>query len=285
MPLFVAWLVVAIIAVRGANGRIGLGVTIAGFAASVAVTLFVIGRPLWRSDPDASLISARLAGGSAQRLLLARWVDRARWARYVGGTAGILFWALGTRGRGDLLVCGTLGIFLGALAAELHHVRRRPGPRTARLDMRTVATYLSRYDRDRMLATAGATAVTAIVGLTVPRTTWAPWWALGAAVVLGAAWLAQERVARRPRPATSTDITKADDLARRLAISRGLARPAIYCALAMLARAWLTMGTHWWWMSTIGLAAWIWAYILWWWNRGLGLDFLLDDEERTPLLS
>jgi hypothetical protein len=90
-------------------------------------------------------------------------------------------------------------------------------------------------------------------------------------------------VATRPRPAVSADLTRADDLVRALAIGRGLARPATFFALAVVARAWLALepalgGVG----PTLGMAAWLYALGLWWRNRRLGLDRLVagDGELR-----
>lgn len=282
--LFIVALVV--VRIRGGGDRTGLAITLAALGISIVVTLAFVFGPLWRHDSDAERIAQRLGGSRAQQRLLTRWLDRARWARFVGGTAGFVFWVLGTETRGDLLVCGTLGIMAGAAAAELHHIRRQPGPRTASLEVRRVGAYLSRYDRDRMIATAAAAGVSAVISLAIARRTWAPWWALCALAVLGLAWIVQSRVASRPRPATSAELTRADDLARQLAIERGLARPAVYSALALIAHAWFSVGDgrDQWWASMFGLAVWIWAYYLWWWNRRLGLDHLLG-EPHTPVLA
>jgi hypothetical protein len=106
-----------------------------------------------------------------------------------------------------------------------------------------------------------------------------------AAAVLGGARLAQERVATRPRPAVSDKLTRADDLARELAIGRGLARPATFFALALVARGFFSLtpaiGGF---AELLGGAAWLYALYLWWHNRRLGLDFLLT-ETRDPVLS
>jgi hypothetical protein len=92
-------------------------------------------------------------------------------------------------------------------------------------------------------------------------------------------------VATRARPALSPTLTRADDLVRELAICRGLARPATFLALALLARAAFalrpTLGLA---GSLLGFAAWCYAFTLWWHNRRLGLDFLRD-EMRRPILS
>jgi hypothetical protein len=82
-------------------------------------------------------------------------------------------------------------------------------------------------------------------------------------------------VVTRARPAVSEGLTRADDLARELAIGRGLGRPAAYFALALVARACSalqpTIGDA---AQVLGVAAWLTALVLWWQNRRLGLDLL-----------
>jgi hypothetical protein len=103
--------------------------------------------------------------------------------------------------------------------------------------------------------------------------------------VLGAARVAQQRVATRPRPAVSDKLRRADDLARELAIGRGLARPATFFALALVARGCISLtpaigGLG----RVLGGAAWLYALYLWWHNRRLGLDFLLTEPRDTVLV-
>jgi hypothetical protein len=236
-------------------------------------------------DGEASEIAGHLARDPEQQRLLARWLGRARWARFVGGFAGCLVWVLGTQSHGDLLLLGTGGIAAGAMLAELHHIRPRVGPRTARLDVRSVGDYLMRQDARRMIGTAFGAGVVAVAGLVADDVRAATWWGLGAVGALAVARLAQRRVATRPRPAVSDKLTRADDLARELAIGRGLARPATFFALAMVARGCYSM------MPAIGqagrllgAAAWLYSLYLWWHNRRLGLDFLLTDRRDSVLV-
>ncbi len=203
----------------------------------------------------------------------------------MGGFAGIVAWFLGTQTQGDLLVLGTAGIAAGAVLAEMHHIRRPAGPRTARLEVRTVGDYLTRTDARRMVGVAAAATVMASVGVVSAETRSATWWALGALVALGIARFAQQRVATRARPALSPSLTRADDLARELAIGRGLARPFTFFALALVARSCFALepsvdGLA----QLLGVVAWLCAFGLWWQNRRLGLDFLLDGR-RGPVIA
>lgn len=250
--------------------------------------LFIVvdlGRRLAGVDGEASTIAGHLATDPDQQRLLARWLGRARWARFVGGFSGVLLWALGTRFRGDLLLLGTGGIAIGAMIAELHHIRPRQGTRTARLDVRSVGDYLMQHDARRMIGAGLAACCVLIAGLIADEGRVAIWCGSTALVALGAARLAQERVVSRPRPAVPAKLIRADDLARELAIGRGLARPATYFAVAVVARGCFSL------VPTIhglgrllGSAASIYALYLWWYNRRLGLDFLMT-EPHDPVLA
>jgi len=267
----------------GWSGRQVSAVVVFGGLALVVLVLLL--RQLAGVDRDAPGIAAALAAEPEQRRLLTRWLLRARWARWVGGFCGVLAWLLATNARADVLLFGTAGIAFGAVAAELHHLRRARGPRTARLEVRTVRDYLMPYDARQMIRVAVVAVALAVAAAWSSHTRNATWWAIAAIVVLGLCRLAQWRVATRARPALSPSLTRADDLVRELAIGRGLARPATFLALALIARAGFAMrpsvdvlGT------LIGVVAWCYAYTLWWHNRRLGLDFMID-EPRQPILS
>ena len=254
---------------------------------TVAVLVVIINFVLQLAgfDADASEIAGQLASDTDQRRLLARWLERARWARFVGGFSGCLLWVLGTQAKGDLLLLGTGGIAIGAMLAELHHIRPRKGPRTARLDVRAVSDYMMHQDARRMVGVSLVACMIAVTGAVAGEARAPMWWGLTAVVALGAARLAQERVATRPRPAVSEKLRRADDLARELAIGRGLARPATFFALALVARGFFsltpTIGGF---GRVLGGAAWIYALYLWWHNRRLGLDFLLTEPHDTVLV-
>jgi hypothetical protein len=235
-------------------------------------------------DPDARLIASRLTTGSEPRRLLARWLRRTRWARNVGGASGIAWWIFGTSAQGDLLVHAIVGIALGSMASQLHHVRPGTGPRTASLARRTVADYLPVTLARQMIVVASAAVLVAVVGLVTDGGIGAVPWAVAAMVVIGAAHLVQRRVASRSRPALPDPLERADDLARELAIGRGLAQPAVYCALALLAhgsgRLVPAVGGI---ATAVSVLAWLSALVLWWRNRGLGLDHLVDQPLEAGL--
>ena len=270
---------------RSTNTTVWLVLTLGVLFTILFYVVLSLGLQFAGVDVDAPAIAQHLASEPDQQRLLQRWLERARWARFVGGFAGVVAWFLGTQTDGDLLVLGTGGIAAGAVLAEMHHIRRPAGPRTARLEVRTVADYLTRTDARRMIAVAAAATVTALVGVVSAETRSSTWWALGALVALGVARAAQHRVATRARPALSPSLTRADDLARELAIGRGLARPFTFFALALVARSCFALepsvdGLA----PLLGVAAWLCAFVLWWQNRRLGLDFMLDGR-RGPVIA
>jgi hypothetical protein len=235
-------------------------------------------------DADAERIAASLASDVDQRRLLTRWLIRAQWGRFVGGLAGFVVWGLGTRIQGDLLLCGAAGIAFGAMSVELHHAQPSWGPRTARLEVRSIGFYALKSDLRRMAAVAFVAMVLVVVGIANAQVRPACWWGLATLAVLGAAGAVQHRVATRPRPALPPGLQQADDLARELAIGRGLARPSTYLALALVARAcYSTMPIIGGWGRVAGGIAWLYALYLWWSNRRLGLDFLITHHGSTLL--
>lgn len=236
-------------------------------------------------DADAPVLAQLLAAHPDQRRLLTRWLERARWARFVGGFCGVLTWLLATNAQGGLLLYGTAGIFLGAVAAELHHVRRPSGPRTARLEVRTVREYLLERDERWMIGVAAVAAVCGLAGVWRTDTRAATWWAAAALGVLAVTRVMQQRVASRARPAVSPELTRADDLARELAIGRGLARPATYLGLAILSKSAERLEPM---IGGVAVALafgfWVTALVRWWQNRRLGLDFLMQ-VPHAPVVS
>ncbi len=226
--------------------------------------------------PEAHGQAARLGADDVQRAVLVRWIARTRWARGVGGVCGITLWfaGRGTRG-GDLLLLGVGGLAIGTMLAELHNVRRRAGPATASLEVRSVRRYLDRTSRRGMLA-AGAVAGAVTVATCTQRGGGrsALVWAGAALLSLGIVVIVQRRVAVRPRPAINVGLLEVDDLVRSLAVSQGLARPGTALSLAFSARALsVTAGGNGWVGAGLGAkVVWIAAAVIWWRNRHLGLD-------------
>lgn len=252
-------------------------VLLGAIAAALLAGLTRIGVLLAGVDPDAELIANRLAASADERRLLARWLNRTRWARNVGGIAGLVWWVLGTSAQGDVLLYGIAGVTLGSMAAQLHHARPRSGLRTASLDQRRLIDHLTPA-RARPMVAAGIAALGLVAGgLLLDEVGSAARWGSAALVVLGATVVVQARVAGRPRPLLGSGLRRADDLARELAIVRGLAQPATYLCLALVAhgagRLEPALGGL---ATVLSVIAWLTALRLWWRNRRLGLDHLLD---------
>lgn len=267
-----------------AVGLSAVGLIVIGLLLAVLVTGVVrLAVLLAGVDPDAQSIADRMAIDADGRRLLARWLERTRWSRNLGGCAGLVWWVLGTSMQGDVLLYGVGGVALGSMAAQLHHVRRSPGPRTASLDRRTLADYLPVAQRRRMIGVAGIAATMSVCALALDGTTAAAPWAAGALAVLGAAHAVQLRVAGRSRPALASGLVETDDLARTLAVDRGLAAPATYCALAFIAHGAghlePALGGV---AGVIAAGAWIYALVAWWRNRRLGLDHVLALPAPAP---
>lgn len=254
------------------------------------IALFLVVNVLIRLagiDDDADRIAARLADEPVQQRLLARWLSRARWARFIGGFSGVLVWVLGTNVRGDVLLLGTVGIGLGALAAESHHVRARRGPRTVSLEVRSLSQYLPRADALAMTLVAGLAALVSLAGaLHGPSRRAVIWGGAALAFVAAVRW-AQLRVVRRPRPAVPEGLVWADDLARHLAVVRGLARPAVYVGLVLSSQALygleplLGSGAA----RLLAAIARLVAFALWVRNRRLGLDGVLRQPAGAVVAS
>jgi hypothetical protein len=266
-----------------AGGRTSGGTIVLGALAVLLVLAVVqVARMLAGVDPEVPHLAEGLAEDPEQRRLLARWISRARWARDIGVLCGLIGWVLGTQMQGDILVWGVGGIALGAMAAEMHHVRPSRGTRTASLDVRSVDDYLPEPERRRMISVGIVALVVIVAGFALDDVRGAAWAGLAALAVLAAARLVQGRVATRPRPAIPETLRRADDLARSLAIGAGLARPATFFALALIARgAWLLVPAVGDVGGLLGVITWLYALRLWWTNRGLGLDYLRIEPERV----
>lgn len=263
--------------------------SLASVLALVAATLlggfflFVLGRNLAGHDPDAGRIAARLSADEPSRLLLTRWLQRMRWRRWLGGFLGVLFGLLlSPASQPDLLILGFAGIMLGSLSAELHHWRPAggSGPRAAELGRRRLADYTVRREQWTLAGLGLVAAAVAGIDLSVgrlagegdsePGGAWP--WSVSILVVLAVVLAMQWRIVTRRRPALPAELRLADDLARRLAVSRGVTRPGLVLALALLGEALDRVGA-----PVVGGLAWLASVGLWLFSRRLGLDGLLDE--------
>ena len=283
MGLGVLFVVPASVAYDGGGwGRLTVVTVLAWIAAAVlgGVGLFLLGRNLAGHDPDAGRIADRLSDDPASRQLLTRWLQRVRWRRWLGGFLGILVAVLLSADSNgpDLLVLGFAGIMAGSLSAELHHWRRADGggARAADLATRQIRAYTVAGEQLLLgLLTAGALLVLAAdagglsPGTTDQGPTWP--WAVAVVTVVGVVLAMQWRIVSRPRPALPPELRRADDLARRLAVSRGVAQPGTALGLAMLAEESGRAG-----YGAVSGILWLLAAGFWIGTRRLGLDKLLS---------
>jgi len=141
----------------------------------------------------------------------------------------------------DVLLMGFGGYLLGAIVAELHHLRRpRTGARTASLRPRRVSAYRARGQQIFLRSIVALSTVVLIVGLVLDRSQHKPVYdSLGdgsrflvpsptpntyaaplivTACVIFAVWLVievtQRAVVKRPRPAMPDDLALGDDAIR-----------------------------------------------------------------------
>jgi len=248
--------------------------------------LVVLGRNLAGHDPAAVRIAERLSGDEPSRRLLTRWLQRVRWRRWLGGFLGVLLTLLlSGDGHGPgLLVLAFAGIMAGSLSAELHHWRRAGGggARAADLADRRLGDYTVTGEQWLLGAVAAGSVVLLaadLAGVTPGATDRGPVWPWVAcivgvvAVVAGMQW----RIVTRRRPALPAELRRADDLARRLAVSRGVAQPGLALGLALTAEASTSAG-----LRAVGGVCSLLAAGLWIGTRRLGLDKLLAAPALEP---
>lgn len=165
--------------------------------------------------------------------LLQRWRERAaRWrsaavvpAMLAAAVAGLLLRQSVGVGVGgphppwaDPVLAGMLAALLGAIGAELHHLRPSGGGvRIADLAPRDAAPLRPEGARTRqVLLTSAAAAVTAIAA--APPGAGVPWLGLAALVAAAGIPFAQRGIALRARPALPESLRTADHTVRQLAI-------------------------------------------------------------------
>lgn len=193
-------------------------------------------------------IALELAPTSASRVLVARWLKRARYYRFVGGSFGLVV-GVGFVDNGQLapLAVGLFaGVAGGGALAETHLLRsKHEAVRSAGLTARRLTDYVRRSDIIRLgFVAVGAAALLAVSTLAdESRRASLVRWALAALVVAIFAVTLQRLVVMRTRPALRPDLRDADDLLRRLAATQGFVRPALALCVALLAQAVNALGT------------------------------------------
>jgi len=198
-------------------------------------------------DPEAEDLAARISSTDVGQALLARWIRRSRYYRYVGGAVGFVL-GFGMVDNGDLvpLAVGILsGITVGGALAEVHAGRRgRSSTGSADLSGRRIADYVRRADVVVLGAVGCVATVVAVMGAVLPGADQgsAIWWAVAAVLTVGATGALLRLVTVRARPALSTELREADDLLRFLASTQGFTRPAMALSAVLLAQAINSLG-------------------------------------------
>lgn len=211
----------------------GIAIAVAaGLTAVVLVVAYRVRRPASAPTDIREHILADVPSTAAAVALLERWRERtARWRATLAVPAVLATFGASLVVRqsldvgigahpawADPLLTGFLSVFVATIAAELHHLRRRPtGPRTAQLAPREVADYLPDGARTRqgVLAVLAVLATVLAVTLGGQRV---PTLGLIALAALALVPAIQARIVIRSRPAVSTDLLAADDAVRRLAV-------------------------------------------------------------------
>lgn len=239
-PLFALPLVVAVIplvAVSPDGGGSRAGIVV--FAAGVALFAVLLGLHLSGRDPDAEARGRSLDPDPIGAALLTRWLSRSKYFRFVGGTVGAILGVGFVDGSLVPVLLGALaGIVVGGGLAEVHALRRpRSGPRNADISIRRFADYTAPIDVAALAVAGGGAVLVGSATLIVagPDRRLALAACCAAAMTVIVTLLMQWRLVVRPRPALSADLRRADDLMRRLAATRGFARPGIALAMGLLA--------------------------------------------------
>jgi hypothetical protein len=214
--------------------------------------------PVKDDDIAALHVLSGVPGGGSARVdrLFATYLARARRYRtswsVVAWLSGIVL-ALGLTTGGysgggpdptPLVLLGFSGYLLGAIAGELHHLRRpKHGSRTASLTPRRLRDFMSTRERWFVRVLAFLVFALAAVGVAIQATAsgsygppdpngrrdllepvhevWLPLLVLAAiaAVVWLVIELAQRAIVERPRPALPDDLAEGDDVIRRASLS------------------------------------------------------------------
>jgi hypothetical protein len=291
--------------VRIVNGLLALGLVVSALSALLVV--FLIRRhPIGAGAVTGRRLVADVPATPVTIALLERWRDRAsRWRSTLAVPVVVATIATSIAVRqsldvgigahpawADPLLTGMLSVFLGAIAAELHHLRHRPtGPRVVERLPRDVAAHLPLGARRRRLALALLAGVASVLSITVGDGR-VPWPGMLALAITGAVPLVQRGIVGRSRPALDADLRAADDAVRTLAVrsvDEAGAGAAVLLAAWQLAPAYTSVD-----VSTPVAAAMIVAQVaalvlaILWWRRSNPRRLLPDVPaalDRTDHLS
>jgi hypothetical protein len=214
-------------------------------------------RPVAADDVFALHVLTGVPASSLTDRLFAAYLSRSRRYRtawsVAGWGSGLVFAVLFSDGArvgigtgshqpfyADVLLMGFGGYLLGAIVAELHHLRRpRTGARTASLTPRRLTSYAMRGQQIFLRSVVVLSTAVLVIGLVLDRSQHKPVWEgpadsrilipsptpnsyaaplIATAVVILAVWLlieiTERAVVRRPRPAMPDDLALGDDAIR-----------------------------------------------------------------------
>lgn len=235
-----------LVAVPEDGGAGFLGTVVLYGAGAIVLTVLLLN--LAGHDPDAEELAAHLAPTSPAQALLARWLRRSRYYRFVGGAVGFVL-GVGFIDNGQvapILIGFLAGVTAGGGLAEVHALRRhRSSARNADLANRQIADYVKRVDLFSLggVAIGAGVASTAALVLSAADRGAAVRWGLAALATVAATGALLRLVAMRPRPALSAELREADDLLRHLATTHGFTRPAMGLSAGLLAQSVHALGT------------------------------------------
>lgn len=263
---------------RMAPGETSMVASVLVVALMIVLLFFaciVLSAALAGVDAGADDLARLLTSDALAERLMERWLHRVRWRRWVAGLLGLIVGLfLSSSVNEDLASAAFVypalaSVSVASISAELHLLRGRSRTsRIAELSVRQLREYANRVDQTVMTVVALAAFATAVWALLLSEEAGglvAAWSGVAMAVVL-AAFLMQRQVVERARPAVTPELRAADDLLRSLAVSRGVARPAISLALVTIGVAFRPT-EH----EGLEAIAWVLGLGFWWFNRGLGI--------------
>jgi hypothetical protein len=249
------WLLIAFPIVAGSAFLVaapqgeGAAVWLIALLAFAALVLSVLVLNLAGHDPEAEEVAALLLEESSAQALVARWLRRSRYYRFVGGATGFVT-GVGFVDNGNwvpVLLSSLAGVAIGGMLAEVHVLRRRSSSaRSAGLTARRVGDYVKRADQIALVALGCAALLSSVAGLVVDTADQANAirWGVVALIAVASAGALQRLVTIRQRPGLSPQLRQADDLLRHLAATQGFTRPTMALSAALLAESVNSLGTE-----------------------------------------
>ncbi len=248
------WLLIAFPIVAGSAVLVaapqgeGAAVWLIALLAFAALVLSVLVLNLAGHGPEAEEVASLLLEESSAQALVARWLRRSRYYRFVGGATGFVT-GVGFVNNNwvPVLLSSLAGVAIGGMLAEVHVLRRRSSSaRSAGLTARRVGDYVKRADQIALVALGCAALLSSVAGLVIDTADQANAirWGVAALIAVASTGALQRLVAIRQRPGLSPQLRQADDLLRHLAATQGFTRPTMALSAALLAESVNSLGTE-----------------------------------------